>query len=240
MGFSSIRLCLSSKRTHWSTEGFRNELVLRHSWITGRGVGRKAFDEESHEDYEPHPHQQHSVPVGRDPLCYREEGLLVEEKVLESHQWTLSVNLSTFVENVAISLEIVARGTRPQCHSFRQTWYDPSPSPVGCCFAGSVGATVDAGQVTEVTFTVVLCRGEETLIHPVFETYAALALPRLADLGPLVALCLVVDLVARFGTRCHVAVAEGCRGTFIVILALDALPPRHKLTTVFAALALAW
>jgi len=84
--------------------------ILWHLGVAGRSVGSEALDEERHEDDEAHAHQQHGVPVRRDPLCDGEERLLVQQDVLQSDQRTLGINLSTFEEHVAVSLEVVARG----------------------------------------------------------------------------------------------------------------------------------
>ena len=58
----------------------------------------------SHKYDESHPHEEDGPPVLGDPLGDGQQGLLVEEQVLESHQGTLSVDLAALQEDVAVAL----------------------------------------------------------------------------------------------------------------------------------------
>jgi len=50
----------------------------------------------------------------RNPLLDIDEGLLVEEQILESRKWTLCIDGSASLEHIAIALEVVARRTWSQ------------------------------------------------------------------------------------------------------------------------------
>ena len=73
----------------------------------------KAADKNSHEDDEGDAHQEHGPPELGHPLGNGEEGLLIEQQVLESGQRTFSIDFSALEEDVAVALEVVARRSRP-------------------------------------------------------------------------------------------------------------------------------
>jgi len=77
-------------------------------------VSSKALDKESHGDDEAYAHEQNAIPICRDPLSNGEEGVLIEQKVLQSNKGTLCVNLSTLEKDVAVALEIITGGTSSQ------------------------------------------------------------------------------------------------------------------------------
>jgi len=76
-------------------------------------VSSKALDKESHGDDKAYAHEEDAIPICRDPLSNGEEGVLVEQKVLQSHKGSLRVNLSTLKKDVAVALEIITGGTSP-------------------------------------------------------------------------------------------------------------------------------
>ena len=78
----------------------------------------EASNEDRHEDDESNTHEQHGPPELRHPLGYREQRFLVEEQILQPGQGPLSVDLSALEEDVAVSLEVVARRAGPQTKAF--------------------------------------------------------------------------------------------------------------------------
>ena len=99
-------------------------------------MGSKALDEESHGDDKTDAHEKDTVPVGlkektklenrqilsahRDPLSDGEESVLVQQKVLESDQGTLCVNLPALEKDVAVSLEVITGRAGPQAQTLGQ------------------------------------------------------------------------------------------------------------------------
>ena len=99
-------------------------------------MGGKALDEESHGDDKTDAHEKDTVPVGlkkktklenrqilsahRDPLSDGEESVLVQQKVLESDQGTLRVNLPALEKDVAVSLEVITGRAGPQAQTLGQ------------------------------------------------------------------------------------------------------------------------
>ena len=99
-------------------------------------MGGKALDEESHGDDKTDAHEKDTVPVGlknekklenrqilsahRDPLSDGEESVLVQQKVLESDQGTLCVNLPALEKDVAVSLEVITGRAGPQAQTLGQ------------------------------------------------------------------------------------------------------------------------
>ena len=99
-------------------------------------MGSKALDEESHGDDKTDAHEKDTVPVGlkkktkleyrqilsahRDPLSNGEESVLVQQKVLESDQGTLCVNLPALEKDVAVSLEVITGRAGPQAQTLGQ------------------------------------------------------------------------------------------------------------------------
>jgi len=82
----------------------------------------KALDEERHKDDKSHTHQQHSIPVRRDPLSNGQESFLIEEQIFQPDQRTLSVHLSALEEDITVTLEVITGGSWPQGHPLRQSW----------------------------------------------------------------------------------------------------------------------
>jgi len=105
---------LSPQSLHGPSQGLSDMESRFHIRIAGRSVRGAAFDEESHHDDKSYSHDQHSIPVGRHPLSYGEQSFLIKQKIFQSYKGTLCIDLSTFEEDVAISLEIVARRSRPE------------------------------------------------------------------------------------------------------------------------------
>ncbi len=87
--------------------------ILWQVWIGRRSVDGKTADEDSHEDDEGDAHQQNGPPELGHPLGNSEEGLLIEQEVLESGQRSFSIDLSALEEDVAVTLEVVAWRSRP-------------------------------------------------------------------------------------------------------------------------------
>ena len=99
-------------------------------------MGSKALDEESHGDDKTDAHEKDTVPVGlkkkkklenrqilsahRDPLSDGEESVLVQQKVLESDQGTLCVNLPALEKDVTVSLEVITGRAGPQAQTLGQ------------------------------------------------------------------------------------------------------------------------
>ena len=69
----------------------------------------EASDKTGHKNDEGDAHEQHCPPELRHPLSNGQQGLFVEQQVLEPHQRTLSVNLSAFEKNVAIALKVTTK-----------------------------------------------------------------------------------------------------------------------------------
>jgi len=81
--------------------------------------------------------------------------------------------------------------------------------------------------------------GQETLVHVVLETDAAFALARLAHLGALVALRVVVDFVLGLWTCGLISPAVGGLGALLGALTLHALRGLDKLAVVVATFSFA-
>lgn len=81
----------------------------------GRGcVDCAALDENGHENNEANQHEEDAPPELGHPLDNCLYGLLVEEQVLQPHQRALRVYLAALAEHVAVALEVIAWGARPQ------------------------------------------------------------------------------------------------------------------------------
>ena len=87
--------------------------ILWQVWIGRRGVDGKAANEDGHEDDEGDAHKKHGPPELGHPLRNGEEGLLIEQQVLESCQRTFGIDLSALEEDVAVALEVVTRRSGP-------------------------------------------------------------------------------------------------------------------------------
>jgi len=105
---------------HRPSQCFSNVFILWQFRVAGRSVGSKALDEESHGDDKTDAHEKDTVPVGRDPLSDGEESVLVQQKVLESDQGTLRVNLPALEKDVAVSLEVITGRAGPQAQTLGQ------------------------------------------------------------------------------------------------------------------------
>lgn len=88
--------------------------------IRGWSVNSEALNENSHKYDKGDAKQQHGPPELSHPLDNGEEGLLVEEQVLEPDQRALGVHLAALEEHVAVALEVVARRPRPQAQALFQ------------------------------------------------------------------------------------------------------------------------
>lgn len=104
---------LTPQSVHRASQGLPDVFILWQFGVAGRSVCGEALDEESHGDDEADAHEEDTVPVGRDPLSDGEEGVLVEQQVLQAHQGTLRVHLSAFKKDIAVSLEIITGGAGP-------------------------------------------------------------------------------------------------------------------------------
>jgi hypothetical protein len=76
-------------------------------------VDGKTSDEDGHEDNKSDAHQEHGPPELCHPLGNGEEGLLIEQQVLESGQRTFGIDLSALEEDIAVALKVVARRSGP-------------------------------------------------------------------------------------------------------------------------------
>lgn len=93
-------------------------------------MNRTAFDENGHADHNQDTKEQHGPPVllqkkmkgvqttvipdfgtetHRNPFSNGQQGLLVENQVLESGKRSFGINFATFEKDVAIALEVVTR-----------------------------------------------------------------------------------------------------------------------------------
>lgn len=68
-------------------------------------------DETSHGNDEGHHHQQNRPPVQRHPLTDRVQRLFVKQKSLQPRQRAFRVNVSAFLEDITVSVEVVTGGT---------------------------------------------------------------------------------------------------------------------------------
>lgn len=85
--------------------------------ITRRSMNGTALDEDTHENDETNAHQAYGPPVLGHPLCDCGEGFLIEEHILKPGERTLSVDCSTFEENIAVALKVVAGRARAQTNA---------------------------------------------------------------------------------------------------------------------------
>ena len=84
-----------SKRIHWSSQRLRDSSSWRLLRIATGRVNRTAFDEDAHEDEKRDAHQHHQIPVLNHILLQCLQCFLVEQKVLQSNEWPVSVNGAT-------------------------------------------------------------------------------------------------------------------------------------------------
>jgi len=87
--------------------------ILWQFGVAGRSVSSKALDEEGHGDDKADAHEEDSVPIGRNPLSNGKECVLVEQKILQSHEGTLCIHLSALEKDVAVALEVITGCSSP-------------------------------------------------------------------------------------------------------------------------------
>jgi len=90
-------------------------------------VSSKALDEEGHCDDKAYAHEEDSIPIGRNPLSNGKEGILVEQKVLQSHKGTLCVHLSALEKDIAVALEVIRGAPALKLRPFVRFLFAASP-----------------------------------------------------------------------------------------------------------------
>lgn len=71
-----------------------------------------AFDKNSHKYEECDAHGDAPVPVLDCQLLECLQRLVAQEEVLETNEWAVGVDCTTFQKDVTVALEVVARRTR--------------------------------------------------------------------------------------------------------------------------------
>ena len=145
----------------------------------------------------------------------------------------MSSYLSALPEDVTVTLEVVARSSGSEAELLSESSVHSLPAlhPPPCALTGAVPPRLLTGQLTQVPGGVFAVTGaEETLLQPVLETDAALALSLLAHLGPLIALSFIVLL--RLGPRTlgGPSITVSFPGAFLISLALQLLSQSYKAT----------
>jgi hypothetical protein len=107
----------SSQRVHRSPQRFRDSSRWRLLGITARRVHSTTLDENSHKNEEHDAHQHTQVPVLNHILLQRLQQFFVEQEILQSHQWTVGINSTTFEEHVTIALEVITGSTWSQANT---------------------------------------------------------------------------------------------------------------------------
>jgi len=80
-----LLVALPPQSVHRPSQSLSNVFILWQFGVAGRSVSSKALDEEGHCDDKAYAHEEDAIPIGRNPLSNGKEGVLVEQKVLQSH-----------------------------------------------------------------------------------------------------------------------------------------------------------
>lgn len=141
---------------HRPPQSLSNVFILWQFWVAGRSVSSKALDEEGHCDDKAYAHEEDSVPIGRNPLSNGKEGVLVEQKVLQSHKGTLCVHLSALEKDIAVALEVITGCPSPQAQTLCQVSICRLATlcPLGGATTASIPARLLTSQLTQVSCVV--------------------------------------------------------------------------------------
>jgi len=119
-------------------------------------VSGKALDEEGHGDDKADAHEEDAIPIGRNPLSNGKEGVLIEQKVLQSHQGTFCVNLSALEEDIAVALEVITGRPSPQAQTLSQVSVRrlSAVCPIRGATTASIPARLLTSQLAQVSCVV--------------------------------------------------------------------------------------
>lgn len=141
---------------HRPSQSLSNVFILWQFGVTGRSVSSEALDEEGHGDDKAYAHEEDAIPIGRNPLSNGKEGVLIEQKVFQSHQGTLSINLSALEKDIAVALEVITGRPSPQAQTLGQVSVCRLATlcPIRGAPTASIPARLLARQLTQVSCVV--------------------------------------------------------------------------------------
>lgn len=146
-------VALPPQSVHRPSQSLSNVFILWQFGVAGRSVSSKALDEEGHCDDKAYAHEEDAIPIGRNPLSNGKEGVLVEQKVLQSHQGTLCIDLSALEKDIAVALEVITGRPSPQAQTLCQVSICRLSTlcPIGGATTASIPARLLARQLTQVS-----------------------------------------------------------------------------------------
>lgn len=150
-----------------------------------------ALDEDAQEDQEEDAEQYAQIPVFDDVLLERVQRLLVEQQILQPHQWAVGIDRAALEEHVAVSLEVITWRARTKADALLRQSVEMSELAGGAARV-DVGAVLTRQLAQPAFIEVVLSRAEEAFSLVPAEANRSGALAADAQLRPVVALRLVL------------------------------------------------